>query len=67
MSNFPDVTGTDEGERKGGTPKEEISCGLILGHKVKSLMTVILLRWGAIENSWRTRRPSPHKVWSFLF
>lgn len=26
MSISSDVTGTDEEERKGGTPKEEISC-----------------------------------------
>ena len=36
-----DVTGTDEGEGKGTTPKEEISCMLNLGHAIKSRMTVI--------------------------
>ena len=41
MNNSSDVADTVEGERKGGTPKEEIFCGSNLGHKVKSLMTVI--------------------------
>lgn len=38
---FSDVTGTEEGRRKGKTPKEEMSCTLILGHTIKSRMTVI--------------------------
>ena len=41
MSTSFDVTGTNEEEEKGKTPKEEISCGSILGHAVKSRMTVI--------------------------
>jgi len=36
-----DVAGTGERREKGDTPKEEISCGSILGHAVKSRMTVI--------------------------
>ncbi len=36
-----DVTGTDEEGRKGQTPKEEMSCTSILGHTIKSRMTVI--------------------------
>lgn len=41
-------SGTKEGIGKGNTPKaaEPVSCRL--GHKVKSFMTVIELRWGAI-------------------
>ena len=38
---FLDVTGTEEGRRKGNTPKDETSCMSILGHTVKSRMTVI--------------------------
>ena len=38
---FSDVTGTGEEQRKGKTPKEERSCKSILGHAVKSRMTVI--------------------------
>lgn len=38
---FSDVTGTEEEERKGKTPKEEISCMSNLGHTIKSRMTVI--------------------------
>lgn len=36
-----DVAGTEEGMRKGNTPKEEKTCGSILGHAVNSRMTVI--------------------------
>lgn len=41
---FSDVAGICEEERKGKTPKEEMSCASILGHTVKSRMTVIQ-RW----------------------
>ncbi len=47
MSISLDVAGTEEEERKGGTPKEEISCGLSLGHKVNNLMTVIFYKMGS--------------------
>ncbi len=54
-----DVTGTDEEEGKGTTPKEEISCILNLGHAVKSRMTVICTtcceRHGVMIG-WRTVR-----------
>ena len=38
---FSDMAGIDEEERKGKTPKEEMSCVSNLGHTVKSRMTVI--------------------------
>jgi hypothetical protein len=38
---FSDVADTDEGERKGNTPKEETICKSPLGHAVKNCMTVI--------------------------
>jgi len=38
---FSDVAGTEEEEGKGKTPKEEMSCISILGHAIKSRMTVI--------------------------
>lgn len=54
---FSDVTGTEEEERKGKTPKEEISCISNLGHAIKSRMTVICVTWfteacdnGRVEN-----------------
>ncbi len=50
MSNSFDVTGTDEEEGKGKTPKEEMTCKSSLGHAVKNCMTVIyIFRWGAIR------------------
>ncbi len=36
-----DVTGTEEESGKGKTPKEEMTCKSILGHAIKSRMTVI--------------------------
>lgn len=48
-SSFPDVTGTGEGEQKERTPKGYTPVGILLGHKVKNLMTVIGIRWGAIR------------------
>ncbi|MBR1930377.1 MAG: hypothetical protein IJ833_02740 [Lachnospiraceae bacterium] len=36
-----DAAGADEAEGKGKTPKDDISCKLILGHTIKSRMTVI--------------------------
>lgn len=38
---FSDMAGIGEEERKGKTPKEEMSCVSNLGHTVKSRMTVI--------------------------
>lgn len=35
------MAGIDEGEGKGLTPKEVVSCGRFLGHVVNSGMTVI--------------------------
>lgn len=43
-----DVTGTDEEEGKGNTPKEEMACASLLGHAVKNRMTVIRVGWCAI-------------------
>lgn len=48
ISMFSDASGADEGNGKGNTPKEEISCGSNLGHTVKNCMTVICNGWGAI-------------------
>ena len=49
---FTDVAETVDGKGKERTPKEYICCRYVPGHKVKSLMTVILSckaeRWGAI-------------------
>ena len=42
-SSFSDVTGTEEEEGKGKTPKEEMSCKSNLGHAIKSRMTVICM------------------------
>ena len=42
MSNFSDAAGAWEEKGKGNTPKEEMTCQSILGHAVKSRMTVIL-------------------------
>ena len=42
-----DVAGTEEDKRKGGTPKEEISCKSSLGHRVNSFMTVIFNKMGS--------------------
>lgn len=44
MSISLDVAGTEERERKEGTPKEEISCRSNLGHGVNNFVTVILIR-----------------------
>ena len=35
------MAGTEEGMRKGNTPKEDGSCDLNLGHAAKNRMTVI--------------------------
>ena len=48
MSSFPNTTGVCAGKGKGRTPKEERTCESILGHAVKSRMTVIVKGWGAI-------------------
>ena len=48
MSNSADVSGTDEAERKVNMPKGLIPDYQMLGHAVKSCMTVIV-RWGAIK------------------
>lgn len=48
MSNFSDAAGAGEGRGKGKTPKEEMTCQSILGHAVKSRMTVIRQGWCAI-------------------
>ena len=48
MSNSADVSGTDEAERKVNMPKGLIPDYQMLGHAVKSCMTVIA-RWGAIK------------------
>lgn len=49
MSRFVDVTGTVETGQKGQAPKEETACRSSLGHRIKNSMTVIFLRWGAID------------------
>ena len=41
MSNKPDATGAGEGLRKGRAPKGHTPVSVLLGHEVKSLMTVI--------------------------
>ena len=41
MSSLSDAAGAGEEKRKGGTPKEWISCKEILGHRVNNHMTVI--------------------------
>lgn len=41
-------SGTGEGIGKGNTPKVAVPVSCRLGHEVKSFMTVIGLRWGAI-------------------
>lgn len=38
---LPDATGAVDRRGKGKTPKEEMTCKSILGHAVKSRMTVI--------------------------
>ena len=48
MSNIADVSGTGEAVRKVNMPKGLIPVGQMLGHAVKSCMTVIA-RWGAIK------------------
>ena len=48
MSSLSDAAGAGEEKRKGGTPKEWISCKEILGHRVNNHMTVIWNGWGAI-------------------
>ena len=50
MSSLSDAAGAGEEKRKGGTPKEWISCKEILGHRVNNHMTVIWNGWGAIED-----------------
>ena len=35
------TSGTDEGRRKGNTPKDKVSCICYLGHTFKKRMTVI--------------------------
>lgn len=50
MSNFSDAAGASEGKGKGNTPKEKMTCQSILGHAVKSRMTVIRQGWCAIGN-----------------
>ena len=41
MSTLIDATGAGDRREKGMTPKEEMTCNSILGHAVKSCMTVI--------------------------
>lgn len=48
ISTFSDASGAGEGDGKGRTPKERISCESGLGHTVKNCMTVIYNGWGAI-------------------
>ena len=43
-----DAAGARDGKGKGKTPKDEMTCESILGHAVKSCMTVIRFGWGAI-------------------
>lgn len=50
MSSLSDAAGAGEEKRKGGTPKEWISCKEILGHRVNNHMTVICNGWGAIKS-----------------
>jgi len=44
-----DAAGAEDEGRKGNTPKEEIVCRSILGHMVKSHMTVIRFTDGALS------------------
>ncbi len=50
MSTSLDVTGTEEGEGKGKTPKEEMTCKSSLGDTVKNCITVIYILDGALSD-----------------
>lgn len=47
MSSRLDAAGAEEDMQKGKAPKEYISAYVLLGHKMKNLMTLIM-GWGAI-------------------
>ena len=52
MSTFFDAAGADDRLEKGKTPKGEMTCQFLLGHAVKSCMTVIRkIGWGAIASN----------------
>jgi hypothetical protein len=44
------VTGTNDEEEKGNTPKEEMSCKSSLGDTVKNCITVIYILDGALSD-----------------
>ncbi len=50
MSRSFDVSGTDEEDRKGDTPKERFRRGSDPGHTINSRMTVIRKRMGSYQS-----------------
>ena len=59
------MTGTEEGIRKGNTPKEDVSCTQSLGHRVKSFVTVIFVKMGSYRASGEFVMTEP-QAWSFF-
>ena len=53
-----DAAGADERGRKGGTPKEEMTCQSSLGHTVKNRMTVIRVPDGALSEKSKCFSPA---------
>lgn len=64
---FPDVPGTDDGKKKGRTPKGTMYRTLFLGRRVKNSATVIPLGWGAIKRDIFVMTCRRHVVPAFLF